>query len=190
MRATIRPFKIEFKKRFSRSSPKHSSTAENVGESPTTASFSNVGVFTAGRRRDADGFSDARKAADALFARSDSAAPPLETVPTTNAPAGRVLQSLVERSDVLTNRLTEADQKSSRSRVGEKTKAASSIRPKKRPPQKRSDTPERAVMKIEPKEQCASAPDHERRSIRKRRLLDAALKAGEKWKRRLCSAAR
>lgn len=75
MRATIRPFKIEFKKRFSRSSPKHSSTAEDVGESPTTASFSNVGVFTAGRRRDADGFSDARKAADALFARSDSAAP-------------------------------------------------------------------------------------------------------------------
>ncbi len=47
-----------------------------------------------------------------------------------------------------------------------------------------------AAPEIEPEAPIAAAPDRERRSIHKRRLLDAELKAGEKWKRRLCRAAR
>ena len=51
------------------------------------------------------------------------------------------------------------------------------------------DPPKQAATKIVP-ETPTAARDCERRSARKRRLLDAELKAGEKWKRRLCKAAR
>jgi len=51
------------------------------------------------------------------------------------------------------------------------------------------DPPKQAATKIAP-ETPTVAPDCERKLARKRRLLDAELKAGEKWKRRLCKAAR
>ena len=51
------------------------------------------------------------------------------------------------------------------------------------------DPPKQAATEIAP-ETPTAALDGERRSARKRRLLDAELKAGEKWKRRLCKAAR
>ncbi|BDV41033.1 hypothetical protein DSM21852_42870 (plasmid) [Methylocystis bryophila] len=51
------------------------------------------------------------------------------------------------------------------------------------------DQPIQVATKIVP-ETPTAALDWERRSARKRRLLDAELKAGEKWKRRLCKAAR
>jgi hypothetical protein len=50
------------------------------------------------------------------------------------------------------------------------------------------DSVEQSATKISP--ETLIAPDHERRSTQKRRILDASLKAGEKWKRRLCKAAR
>ena len=87
----------------------------------------------------------------------------------------------------------EADQKAGRSRVARKAKAASPARPRRSPvPAEDSvvlDPPKQAATKIVP-EMPTAALDGERRSARKRRLLDAELKAGEKWKRRLCKAAR
>ena len=49
---------------------------------------------------------------------------------------------------------------------------------------------EQAPTSIPPDTSIATAPERELRSLKKRRLLDANLKAGEKWKRRLCKAAR
>jgi hypothetical protein len=49
------------------------------------------------------------------------------------------------------------------------------------------DSVEQPATKVVP--EISIAPDHERRSLQKRRILDASLKAGEKWKRRPCKAA-
>jgi hypothetical protein len=49
---------------------------------------------------------------------------------------------------------------------------------------------EQATKKITRETTNVAAQDRPRRSIHKRHLLDAELKAGEKWKRRLCTAAR
>jgi hypothetical protein len=194
MRHNVRPFKIEFKNRLSRSTPMRSPTGDDSGKDRATPAFLDVGVFTAGRRSHANGYGDAMKAADALFARSAPAAPAPETVPLSNAPAGRVLPSLIENGDVLAFRLAEADQKPGRSRMARKAKAASSVRPKKPTIQPESVvtqvSAEQAATEIAPEAPIAAAPDRERKSIRKRRLLDTELKAGEKWKRRLCRAAR
>jgi hypothetical protein len=194
MRPTIRPFKIEFKNRFSRSTPMHSTTIDDAGKARTTAGFLDVGVFTADRRSDANGCGDARKAADTLFSRSVPAAPAPETVSQSNAPVGRVLPSLTENSGALADGFAEADEQSRRSRIARKTRAAASPRSKNLVVQRESvmvlDSDERAVMEIPLEASIAAAPDHERRSIHKRCLLDADLKAGERWKRRLCRAAR
>jgi hypothetical protein len=194
MRPTIRPFKIEFKNRFSRSVPVHSPTVDEAGEDRAAARFLDVGVFTAGRRSHANGYGDARKAADALFSRSVPAAPAPETAPLSNAPAGRVLPSLIENGDVLAVRLPDADLKPRRSRVAGKAKASSPVHPKKPTVQTESDVTQDSVvqtaMEIPPEAPIAAAPDRERRSIQRRRLVDAELKAGERWKRRLCKAAR
>jgi hypothetical protein len=194
MRHNVRPFKIEFKNRLSRSTPMRSPTGDDSGKDRATPAFLDVGVFTAGRRSHANGYGDAMKAADALFARSAPGAPAPETVPLSNAPAGRVLPSLIENGDVLAFRLAEADQKRGRSRMARKAKASSSVRPKKPTVQPESVvtqvSAEQAATEIALEAPIAAAPDRERKSIRKRRLLDKELKAGEKWKRRLCRAAR
>ncbi len=192
MRHNVRPFKIEFKNRLSRSTPMRSPTGDDSGKDRATPSFLDVGVFTAVRGSHANGYGDAMKAADALFARSALAAPAPETVPLSTA--GRVLPSLIENGDVLAFRLAEADQKPDRSRVARKAKAASPVRPKKPTVQPESVvtqvSAEQAATEIAPEAPIAAAPDRERKSIRKRRLLDTELKPGEKWKRRLCRAAR
>jgi hypothetical protein len=192
MRPTVRPFKIEFKTRSSRSTPMRPPTSVDAGKDRATPSFLDVSVFTAGRNSHANDYEAARKAAEAVFGRSVRAAPGPETNPPLNAPVGRVLPSLIENSVAPTIRLAEADEKPVRSRAAGRAKAASRVQPKKPTIQ-----PEPAVMQ-DPVEQSATkiatktliAPDHERRSLQKRRILDASLKAGEKWKRRLCKAAR
>ena len=84
--------------------------------------------------------------------------------------------------------------KPGRGRMARKAKAATSVRPKKPTVQPESVvtqvSAEQAATEIEPEAPIATAPDRERKSIRMRRLLDPELKAGEKWKRRLCRAAR
>jgi len=167
-------------------------TNDDAGKDRVTPSFLDVGVFKAGRNSHATGYEAAMKAAEAVFARSVPAAPRPETNPPLNAPVGRVLPSLIENSVAPTIRLAEADEKPAPSRATKKAKAASPVRPK-RPSAKpeavvMQDSVEQSATKIAP--ETLTAPDHERRSLQKRRVLDASLKAGEKWKRRLCKAAR
>ena len=194
MRPTVRPFKIEFKNRLSRSTPMRPLRGGDAGEERATPSFLDVGVFAAGRRSHTNGYGDAMKAADALFARSvpDALAP--ETNPSSNTPTGRVLPSLIENGDTLAVRLAETDEKPRRKRATGKVKAASPVRPKRPRAQPESAVAEVSVEQpptsIPPDTSIATAPERELRSPKKRRLLDAELKAGEKWKRRLCKAAR
>ena len=192
MRPTVRPFKIEFKTRSSRSTPMRPPTSDDAGKDRATPSFLDVSVFTAGRNSHANDYEAARKAAEAVFGRSVPAAPGPETNPPLNAPVGRVLPSLIENSVAPTIRLAEADEKPVRGRAASRAKAASRVQPKKptvQPePAVTQDSVEQSATKIAP--ETLIAPDHERRSLQKRRVLDANLKAGEKWKRRLCKAAR
>ncbi len=133
------------------------------------------------------------KAAHAVFGRTSSPAPAPEAIPACNASVGRVLPSLIENGGVLAVRPAAVDQKAGRSRTARKAKAASPARARRSPlPAENGvmlDSPKQAAMHIAP-QMPAAAPDCERRSARKRRLLDAELKAGENWKRRLCKAAR
>jgi len=193
MRHIVRPFKIEFKSRSSRSTPMRSPTGGDAGKDSATSVFNNAGVFSAGRHGRANAPDAAMKAAHAVFGRTSSPVPAPEAIPACNAPVGRVLPSLIENSGVLAVRPAEADQKAGRRRVVRKAKAASPARARRSPVPAEDgvvlDPPKQAATKIVP-ETPTAAPDCERRSARKRRLLDAELKAGEKWKRRLCKAAR
>jgi hypothetical protein len=91
-------------------------------------------------------------------------------------------------------RLAAADKKSPSKRVAGKAKAISSLRPTKRktrPASAATQAPdEQATKELTPETRNVATQDRSRRSIHKRRLLDAELKAGEKWKRHLCKAAR
>jgi hypothetical protein len=164
----------------------------DAGKDRATPSFLDANVFTAGRNNHANDYEAAMKAAEAVFARSVPTAPRPETNRPLNAPVGRVLPSLIENSVAPTIRLVEADEKPARGRAAGSAKAVSRVQPKKptvQPePAVTQDSVEQSATKIAPETLIAS--DHQRRSLQKRRILDASLKAGEKWKRRLCKAAR
>ena len=117
MRPTVRPFKIEFKSRSSRSTPMRPPRGDDAGKDRATPSFLDVGAFTAGRDSHANNYEAAMKAADAVFDRSVPAVPSPETNPSSNAPMGRVLPSLIENDDALAVRLAEADEKPRRKRA-------------------------------------------------------------------------
>jgi len=193
MRHIVRPFKIEFKSRSSRSTPMRTPTGGDAGKDSARSAFKNAGVFLADRHGRANAPEAAMNAAHAVFGRAPSPAPVPEAIPASNAPMGRVLPSLIENGGVLAVRPAEADQKAGRSRAARKAKAASPARARRSPVPAEDgvllDPPKQAATKNVP-ETPTAAPDCERRSARKRRLLDAELKAGEKWKRRLCKAAR
>ena len=193
MRHIVRPFKIEFKSRSSRSTPMRSPTGGDAGKDSATPAFKNAGVFSAGRHGRANAPDAVMKAAHAVFGRTSLPAPAPEAIPASNAPMGRVLPSLIENGGVLAVRPAEADQKAGRSRAARKTKAASPARARRSPVPAEDgvllDPPKQAATKNVP-ETPTAVLDCERRSARKRHLLDAELKAGEKWKRRLCKAAR
>lgn len=188
MRHTVRPFKVEFKSRLSRSTPMRPAKGEADDIKASTPSFLDTSDFSAARRSTANGYDAAMKAAVAVFGRSASVAPVSEPPPSA-APVGRVLPSLIENADALTTALTDADSKMRRSRGAGTAETASVLRKKTRVQSARAIQKE-PVEQVTTQAPPAAAPDRERRSIHKRRLLDAELKAGEKWKRRLCRAAR
>jgi hypothetical protein len=181
---------------------------DDAGKTNATPAFLDVGVFTASRSGQGDDYETAMKAADAVFGRSDAVAP--EPIALSNAPTGRVLPSLIENIDTLALDSTEAEEKPRRGRVGRKAQTASPIRVKShmRPEVMRTEIVRPKTLTARPESVApqdfvkpaaivlpsntptAAEPDREPRSVRKRRLLDAELKAGEKWKRRLCRAAR
>ena len=91
MRHIVRPFKIEFKSRSSRSTPMGSPTEGHACKDSGTPPLLNVGVFAAERRARANTFEAAMKAANAVFGRTSSPAPAPEAIPASSAPVGLVL---------------------------------------------------------------------------------------------------
>ena len=163
-----------------------------------TPAFLDVGVFTANRSVQDDNYETAMKAADAVFGRSGAVA--AEPIAPPNAPTGRVLPSLIESVDALPITATETEEKPRRGRIARIAEAAPPVRVKSRMRPKApavrlesvapQDFVKPAAIVSQPNAPTAAEPDREPRSLRKRRLLDAELKAGERWKRRLCKAAR
>jgi hypothetical protein len=157
-----------------------------------------VGVFTANRSVQGDDYETAMKAADAVFGRSHAIAP--EPIAPSNAPTGRVLPSLIENVEALSVQSAAPEERPRRGPVAKKAEAAPPVRVKSRMMPKRptvrpesvapQDFVEPAAIVPPSNKPTAAEPDREPRSLRKRRLLDAELKAGERWKRRLCKAAR
>ncbi len=194
MRHTVRPFIKEFKSRSAKSSATHPQPigdADNDGSKPP---FMDLNVFTTRQNKFDDEHKVALTAADAGFGEGSPVAPLPKASPLSNVPVGRVLPSLIRDDDVLTVRLTEGDGKSRGSRSVGKVKSSSPIRLKKPTRQPESEVArvflERPTTSFSPDILIVSVPRRDRRSIQKRWVLRTALKAGEKWKRRLCKAAR
>ncbi len=197
-RRPVRPFVIEFKPRTPKTSAPRPPWIDEASTINKTPAFLDVGVFTANRSAQGDDYETAMKAADAVFGRSDAVAP--EPIAPSNAPTGRVLPSLIENVDALAVRSLEAEEKPRRGRVARKAEMAPPVRVKSRMRPKTpavrpeslapQDLVEPAAIVLPLTAPISAEPDREPRSLRKRRLLDAELKAGERWKRRLCKAAR
>jgi hypothetical protein len=194
VRRTVRPFIKEFKTRSAKSSAAHQqliSDADNDGSKP---SFLGLNVFSPRQNNDGDEHKVAFTAADAVFGRGSQVAPLSETSQLSNAPVGRVLPSLISENDPLPVRLTDGDRKSRRGRNAGKVKSSLPIRRKQptlRPKSElASDFLEQPAASLSANILIVSMPLRKRRSIQKRWVLRSELKAGEKWKRRLCKAAR
>ena len=194
MRRTVRPFIKEFKTRSAKSSATHPQPigdADNDGSKP---SFSGLNVFSTRQSNNGDEHKVAFTAPDAVFGRGSPVAPLSETSQLSNAPVGRVLPSHIGEDDLLTVRLTKGNGKSRSGRNVGKVKSPSPIRLKKPTRQLESEVArvflERPATSFSPEILIVSAHRRDRRSIQKRWVLRTELKAGEKWKRRLCKAAR
>jgi len=198
VRRPVRPFVIEFKPRSSKSSAPRSPRIDEAGKTNATPAFLDVSVFTASRSVQGDNYESAMKAADAVFGRSAAVA--AEPIAPPNAPTGRVLPSLIESVDAPAVPSMEIEEKPRRGRVARKAETVppvrvkSRVRPKTPTVRPESVAPQDfvkpAAIVLQPNTPTAAEPGREPRSLRKRRLLDAELKAGERWKRRLCKAAR
>jgi hypothetical protein len=194
VRHTVRPFIKEFKTRSAKSSATHPQPigdADNDGSKP---SFLDLNVFTTRQNKFDDEHKVALTAADAVFGRSSPGAPLPKASPLSIAPVGRVLPSLIRDDDVLSVRLTEGDGKSRSGRNVGKVKSPSPIRLKKPTLRPESEVAgavlERLATSFSTDILIVSTPHRDHRSIQKRWVLRTELKAGEKWKRRLCKAAR
>jgi len=194
VRHRVRPFIKEFKTRSAKSSATHPrpiGDADNDGAKP---SFLDLNVFTIRPNQFDDEHKVALTAADAVLGRSNPLAPLPKASPLSIAPVGRVLPSLIRDDDVLTVRLTKGNGQARSSRRAGKVKSSTPIRLKKPILQPENEVAggilERPATSFSPDISIVSAPRRDRRSIQKRWVLRTELKAGEKWKRRLCKAAR
>jgi hypothetical protein len=194
MRSPRRSFKVEFKNRAAKSTQLGWTATEDHSEKTVEPSFLDTSDFLAARSNRASGHDAVMAAANAVFARNVPASPAPETPPPSSVPVGRVLPSLTDDCDPLAIRLADAEKNSRRKRVAGKAKTIPSLCPKKMKAQPATATTrapdEQAAEEIPRETANVAARDGERRSIHKRRRLDAELKAGERWKRRLCTAAR
>ncbi|QGM48333.1 hypothetical protein [Methylocystis heyeri] len=165
---------------------------EDHSEKTVKPSFLDTSDFLAARSNRDEGHDAVMEAANAVFARNAPASPPPETPQPSSVPVGRVLPSLTDDCDPVAIRLADAEKNSRRKRVAEETVPSLRLKKKKAPPAAAAaQAPdERAAEEHTRETPNVAVRDGERRSIHKRRLLDAELKAGEKWKRRLCTAAR
>ncbi len=194
MRHTVRPFIKEFKNRSIKppaAYPGPLAAAKNDGSKP---SFLDLGVFATRQANYDDERMAALKAADAVFRKGGSAASAPEAAPSSNAPAGRILPSLVAAGDAPAVRSTAADEKIRRRRGPGKAEKSSPVRRQKPDLQPKSEVARVAVEQrsgsSSPELSPVSRPRRERRPIQKRWVFETELIAGEKWKRRLRQAAR
>jgi hypothetical protein len=193
VRRPVRSFIKEYKNRSMKPAADHPRPvdADNERSKP---SFLEASIFAVRRNKYDDERKAALAAADAVFGGRSSAASIFETAPSSDAPGGRILPSLIDEDDALAARLTEADEKIRRDRRLGKAESSSPTRRKKATVQPKNDgsrvSTERPAENSSPEISIVSAPRLEHRSIRKRWVLETELKAGEKWKRRLCKAAR
>jgi hypothetical protein len=194
VRHTVRPFIKEFKTRSGKSSAARLRPTGVADYDGSRLSFLDLDVFSLRQNNDGNERMVALTAADAVFGRGSPADTLPETSQLSNAAVGRVLPSLIGEDDPLPVRLTGGDGKSRRaSRIG-KSMSPLAIRCNQRTLQSKSDVA--GVFLGRPDANCspdiliASTLLRKRRSIQKRWVLKTELKAGEKWKRRLCKAAR
>jgi hypothetical protein len=185
MRHTVRPFIKEFKGRSSRSLKPHPQTMVDTDKSCSKQPLLDPDVSTAYKKSHDSEYKAALEVADAVFGRSNALAPVQANASSSNAHAGRVLPSLIEKGDAPTIRLTEVNENSRRVR---KAKSSSSRQGKNDVVAEASI--ERATTNISPETVNFPASRREHRSIQKRWVLKTELKAGQKWKRRLPKAAR
>ena len=192
MRHTVRPFIKEFKTRSAKSSAAHPQLISDADGDGSKPSFLGLNVFSTRQNNFDDEHKVALTAADAVFGIGSPVAPLPETSPFSNAPMGRVLPSLIGEDNPLAVRLTEGDGKSRRGRSVGNVKSSLPIRRKQPTPKREvaSVFPEQPASSFPPDLSIVSTPQREHRSIQKRWVLRIELKAGEKWKRRLCKAAR
>jgi hypothetical protein len=194
MRRTVRPFIKEFKKRSLKSSAANPPPIDDADNNDLKPSFLDSGVFSTPQNNPNDEYNAALKVADAVFGGRNLAASVPESNPSSSRAVGRVLPSLIQEDDALTVLLREADEKTRSGRGARKAMSPSPTRRKKPILQPESETArvsvERPAATPSVEISIASAPDREPRSIQKRWVLRTELKPGEKWKRRLCMAAR
>jgi len=194
VRHTVRPFIKEFKTRSAKSSAAHPQLISDADDDGSKPSLMGLNVLSTRQNNFDDEHKVALTAADAVFGRGSPVAPLPETSPFSNAPMGRVLPSLIGEDDPLAVRLTEGDGKSRRGRSVGNVKSSLPIRRKQPTLQPKREVarvfPEQPASSVPPDISIVSTPQQERRSIQMRWVLRIELKAGEKWKRRLCKAAR
>lgn len=194
MRHTVRPFIKEFKRR----SPKSSAPQPPINRADTDSAkpaFLDLSSFAAYENNRDDEYQAALKAADTVFGGNSSPAHVHEDASPSKDPVGRVLPSLIDQNDALADRLARAEEKARRRR--KKTaepESFTSIRRNKPSQAPKSEvtqaSAERPVDSLATEISHVSEPRRERSSIQKRWVLKSELKAGQKWKRRLCKAAR
>ena len=190
MRHTVRPFIKEFKTRSAKSSAAHPQLISDADDDGPKPSFMGLDVFSTRPNNSDAELKVALKAADAVFGELSPGAPLPETSPLSNAPKG----SQIGEDEPLTVRPTENDGKSHRGRSAGKPKSSLPIRRKQPNLNPESEEamvfPKRPTVGFSPDILIVSTPHRARRSIQKRWVLKTELKAGEKWKRRMCKAAR
>jgi hypothetical protein len=194
VRRIVRPFIKEFKTRSAKSSAAHLRPTGDAGNDGSKPPFLGLNVFLPRQNNFDDELKVTLIAADAVFGKSSPVANLPETSQLSNAAVGRVLPSLIRENDPLPVRLTDGDGKSRRGRNAGKVKSSLPIRRKQptlRPKSElASDFLEQPAASLSANILIVSMPLRKRRSIQKRWVLGSELKAGEKWKRRLCKAAR
>jgi hypothetical protein len=187
MRRTARPFVTEYKSRSSKSSAPHSPNIGMAHQADPIPSFLHRGPIVIPQTNAEDAYQVALKAADALFSKGSPVIIPQEQAPLAIVQEPRVLPSLLDKDDALTVQSGKDGEKARRSR-----KVSTAQSPSSAGQEKQSLRPRKAVepdVAVEPAEEISTSR-RERSSIQNRWVLGTELKSGQKWKRRLCKAAR
>lgn len=186
MRWSARPFITEYKSRSSKSSASASPSVDAANKPDPIPSFLQRGAVVMPRINAEDAYRAALKAADAVFGGGNAATLLREEASSLNVHVSRALPSLIADDDALTVRAGKDGEKARRGSKLSTVKGPSTAGQEKQPLPRKNAEPD---VVAEPAEKVP-ASHRERSSIQKRWVLGTELKSGQKWKRRLCKAAR